>query len=121
VITLAKPLAAGLPIGAVVCTQAAAAVLAPGMHGSAFGGEGLACRAAMEFLDMLPGLLPHVREIGAHFKSRLQELAARHDFVSRVRDKGLMLGLELTIPGGDFRSEERRVGKECRSRWSPYH
>ena len=110
VITLAKPLAAGLPIGAAVCTEAAAAVLAPGMHGSTFGGGGLACRAAMEFLDMLPGMLPHVREIGAHFKSRLQELAAHHDFVSGVRGKGLMLGLELTIPGGDFVVQAQRRG-----------
>ena len=110
VITLAKPLAAGLPIGATVCTEAAATVLAPGMHGSTFGGGSLACRAALEFLDMLPGLLPHVREIGSYFKSRLQEFAARYDFVSGVRGAGLMLGLELTIPGGHFVVQGQRRG-----------
>ena len=110
VMTLAKPLAAGLPIGATVCSEAAATVLAPGMHGSTFGGGGLACRAALEFLQMLPELLPHVQGIGAYFRSRLQELVVRYDFVSGVRGKGLMLGLELTIPGGDLVPEAQRKG-----------
>ena len=102
VMTLAKPLAAGLPIGATVCNETAAAVLAPGMHGSTFGGGGLACRVALEFLEMLPELLPHVEEVGSYFRSRLQELVARYGFITGVRGKGLMVGLELGIPGGDF-------------------
>lgn len=110
VMTLAKPLAAGLPIGATVCTEAAAAVFSPGMHGSTFGGGGLACRVALEFLDILPGVLPHVEEIGSYFESRLQELVASYDFVSGVRGKGLMLGLALTIPAEHFVLQAQRRG-----------
>lgn len=110
VITLAKPLAAGLPIGAVVCSEAAASVLGPGMHGSTFGGGALACRAALEFLEMLPGLLPHIREVGAYLRTRLDELVARYEFVSGVRGRGLMVGLELGIPGAEFVTRTQDLG-----------
>ncbi|MDE0109606.1 MAG: aspartate aminotransferase family protein [Bryobacterales bacterium] len=110
VITLAKPLAAGLPIGAVVCSEAAAAVLAPGMHGSTFGGGALACRVAREFLGMLPELMPHVREVSAYFRARLADLATNHDFVNRQRGRGLMVGLELNIPGGGFVPRAQELG-----------
>ena len=102
VITLAKPLAAGLPIGAVVCNEAAAAVLGPGMHGSTFGGGALACRVALEFLNMLPELLPRIREIASYLRSRLEDLVASHDFVVGLRGRGLMVGIELSIPGTAF-------------------
>ncbi|MDE0262209.1 MAG: aspartate aminotransferase family protein [Bryobacterales bacterium] len=110
VITLAKPLAAGLPIGAVVCSEAAAAVLAPGMHGSTFGGGALACRVAREFLGMLPELMPHVRDVSAYFRARLADLATNHDFVNRQRGRGLMVGLELNIPGGGFVPRAQELG-----------
>lgn len=115
VLTVAKPLAAGLPIGAVVCSEAAEAVLGPGMHGSTFGGGALACRAALEFLDMLPDLLPHVRQVGAYFRERLEELAHRHDFVAGIRGEGLMVGLELGIPGSVFvsRAQDRGLLINC--------
>lgn len=110
VITLAKPLAAGLPIGAVVCSEAAAAVLAPGMHGSTFGGGALACRVAREFLSMLPELMPHVQDVSAYFRARLADLAASYDFVDRLRGRGLMVGLELNIPGGGFVPRAQELG-----------
>jgi len=110
VITLAKPLAAGLPIGAVVCSEAAAAVLAPGMHGSTFGGGALACRVAREFLSMLPELMPHVQDVSAYFRARLADLAASYDFVNRLRGRGLMVGLELNIPGGGFVPRAQQLG-----------
>lgn len=110
VITLAKPLAAGLPIGAVVCNEAAAAVLAPGMHGSTFGGGALACRVAREFLGMLPELLPHVQDVSAYFRARLTDLASSHDFVGGLRGRGLMVGLELNIPGGAFVPRAQELG-----------
>ncbi|MYB53224.1 MAG: aspartate aminotransferase family protein [Acidobacteriia bacterium] len=110
VITLAKPLAAGLPIGAVVCSEAAAAVLAPGMHGSTFGGGALACRVAREFLSMLPELMPHVQDVSAYFRARLADLAASYDFASRLRGRGLMVGLELNIPGGGFVPRAQELG-----------
>ena len=110
VITLAKPLAAGLPIGATVCNEAAAAVLAPGMHGSTFGGGALACRAALEFLDMLPDLLPRVQDISTYFRLQLGRLVERYDFVAGLRGRGLMVGLELTIPGGEFVPRAQDLG-----------
>ena len=110
VITLAKPLAAGLPMGAVLCTEAAAAVLAPGMHGSTFGGGALACRTATEFLDMLPQLLPHVRDIGEYFQGRLQAIIDRGEFATAIRGRGLMLGLELNVPGGEFVTRAQELG-----------
>ena len=115
IITLAKPLAAGLPIGAVVCNETAAAVLGPGMHGSTFGGGALACRAALVFLDMLPELLPHVREIGSYLRSGLADLAARYDFVSGLRGKGLMAGLELAVEGTGFvpRAQDEGLLTNC--------
>ena len=109
-VTLAKPLAAGLPMGAVVCSESAAAVLGPGLHGSTFGGGALACRAALEFLDMLPGLLPHIRAVGTYFKTKLDELAARHEFVRGTRGRGLMLGLELSVPGSEFVGQAQAAG-----------
>ena len=114
-ITLAKPLAAGLPIGAVVCSESAASVLGPGLHASTFGGGALACRAAIEFLDMLPGLLPHVREVGGHLAASLADLARRHGLVRGVRGRGLMLGLELAVAGAAYvaRAQERGLLINC--------
>ena len=109
-ITLAKPLGAGLPIGAVVCTDAAAAVLGPGMHGSTFGGGALACRAALEFLDIMPDLLPGVRKVGKYFQARLQEIIDRGEYATRLRGRGLMLGLELNVPGAEFVTRAQEVG-----------
>lgn len=102
VVTVAKPMGAGLPIGAVVCSESASRALGPGMHGSTFGGGALACRVAREFLGMLPDLIPRVKEVSAYFRGRLSALADRHGFVSGLRGRGLMVGVELTVPGGGF-------------------
>ena len=115
VLTLAKPLAAGLPMGAVVCTEAAATVLGPGMHGSTFGGGALACRAAAVFLDLLPELLPGIRSTGEYFQKCLGQVVDRVGFATRVRGRGLMLGLELSVPGAEFvgRAQERGLLTNC--------
>ncbi len=102
VVTVAKPMGAGLPIGAVICTDQASAALGPGMHGSTFGGGALACRVAREFLNMLPDLMPRVREISAYLRAGLDGLSERYDFVSGLRGRGLMVGLELSVPGAGF-------------------
>ncbi len=99
IVTLAKPLGGGMPIGAVLATERAADVLSAGMHGSTFGGNALACRIALEVLDVLDEILPRVRETGAHFQKRLSELVDKYDFVSEVRGCGLMRGLNLAAPG----------------------
>lgn len=99
VVTAAKPLAGGLPLGAILVNQKAVDVITPGMHGSTFGGGPLACRAALEFLDVMEELLPLVKEHGHYFHRRLEELALKYDFVKAPRGRGLMVGLELTQPG----------------------
>lgn len=99
VMVAAKPLACGLPLGIVVANERAAAAIRPGMHGSTFGGGPLACRAALEFLDILDELLPSIRSVGAYFYEQLKTLGSKFGFVREVRGFGLMLGMELTVPG----------------------
>lgn len=99
VMVAAKPLACGLPLGAIVANERAAASIASGMHGSTFGGGALACRVALEFFEILDELLPSIRRNGAYFLMRLQDLAQRYKFIREVRGYGLMIGVELTVPG----------------------
>lgn len=99
VMCAAKPVACGIPLGFVMATEKAAAAIKPGMHGSTFGGGPLACRVALEFLDILDELLPSIRRMGDYFKAGLERLAEKHACVKEVRGFGLMLGMELAIPG----------------------
>jgi predicted acetylornithine/succinylornithine family transaminase len=99
VMVAAKPLACGLPLGALVCNEKAAAAIGLGMHGSTFGGSALACRVALEFFEILDELMPSIKRVGAYFRSALEELGRKHSFVKEVRGRGLMIGVELDIPG----------------------
>lgn len=99
VITAAKPLAAGLPLGFVAATERAASVIAPGQHGTTFGGGPLACHAALEFFDVLDELLPNIIHVGGYFRMRLMELARHFSFIKEVRGVGMMIGLELEFAG----------------------
>ncbi len=99
VLTLAKPLGCGVPMGAVVANERAASSIAPGMHGSTFGGGALVCRVALEFFDILDELMPSIERVGAYFRMRLCELQHKHSFIKEVRGLGLMIGVELTCPG----------------------
>lgn len=98
IMVAAKPLACGIPLGVIMANEKAAATIPPGMHGSTFGGGPLACRVALEFLDVLEELLPRIREVGAYFRMKLDDLARHHQVVREVRGQGLMLGLELDVP-----------------------
>src|SRR5262249_47556641 len=102
IMVLAKPLACGLPLGAIVANERAAATIGPGMHGSTFAGSALACRVALEFFDILDGLLPAIERVGGYFRSSLDQLARKYSFVKEVRGRGLMLGIDLEIPGKQF-------------------
>jgi acetylornithine aminotransferase/acetylornithine/N-succinyldiaminopimelate aminotransferase len=97
VTTLAKPIANGIPMGAMLCTNAAAESITPGMHGTTFGGGPLACAVAIAVIDTIKrdNLLAHINEVGTFFHQQLTQLAKRHDSIIDVRGKGLMLGIEL--------------------------
>jgi len=99
VVVAAKPLACGLPLGFILANEKAAAAIKPGMHGTTFGGGPLACRVSLEFLEILDELLPAIQRVGRYFKESLETLAGKYSFVKEVRGRGLMLGVELDIPG----------------------
>ncbi len=95
IVTVAKPLAAGLPLGALLTTNRVATGMHPGMHGTTFGGGPLACAVASEFLRQLDGLLGHVSKLGKYFLAQLQELQAKHTAVKAARGMGLMLAIDI--------------------------
>jgi predicted acetylornithine/succinylornithine family transaminase len=96
-ITLAKSLAGGYPLGAVLGNQRVAASLEPGEHGTTFGGGPLACRLALEVLDVIrdEALLEQVSRLGDLLVGGLKELASRHRTLGEVRGLGLMIGADL--------------------------
>jgi acetylornithine aminotransferase/acetylornithine/N-succinyldiaminopimelate aminotransferase len=97
VTTLAKPLAGGIPMGAMLCTEEAARAFTPGMHGTTFGGNPLACAVAIVVIDEIKHsmLLDHNITTGDYFMSRLRDLQSRHASIVEVRGIGLMIGVEL--------------------------
>jgi predicted acetylornithine/succinylornithine family transaminase len=95
IVTMAKPIACGLPLGAIICNRKAAESIAPGMHGTTFGGGALACRVALEFYDILDELLPQMRRVSAYFFDGLRALQRKHSIITDVRGFGLMIGVEL--------------------------
>jgi acetylornithine/N-succinyldiaminopimelate aminotransferase len=103
--TLAKALGGGVAIGAMAAKPEVAAHLKPGTHASTFGGNPLACAAALAVIEAVEreGLLENSRRMGAHLVARLRELAAGHPgLVREVRGLGLMVGMELSRPGADL-------------------
>jgi acetylornithine/N-succinyldiaminopimelate aminotransferase len=102
VAVMAKPISCGLPLGAILCNERAARSISSGMHGSTFGGNVIACRVALEFFDILEEILPTMRDTGRYFRMKLDELARKNPVIKEVRGEGLMIGLELTIPGKDI-------------------
>lgn len=102
VMTVAKALGNGLPIGAFLACKGAAKVMEPGDHGTTYGGNPLVCAAADKVLELFEekNLVAHVQEIGQYLWEQLETLAGRLDCVAAHRGKGLMQGLELSMPVG---------------------
>jgi len=98
-VSVGKALGSGVPVAAALVSERVASQISAGDHGSTYGGNLLACRAAAFFLEQLmdKGLLEHVRSVGAHFERRLRTLALRHPVIVEVRGAGLMRGIELRV------------------------
>jgi len=112
VAVVAKPLAGGLPLGAILASQAVAAHVSPGLHGTTFGGGPLVTATALATLEAIENeqLLANVRERGAELRRGLDKLAARFAFVREIRGEGLMIGVELSREGGPFVDEALKRG-----------
>jgi len=112
IVLIAKPLAAGLPLGAILTTEAVASRVSPGMHGTTFGGGPLACATALEFLNIVEDekLLENARARGAEVREGLTKLASKFSFIREIRGEGLMIGVELSVEGGPFVSEAMNRG-----------
>jgi acetylornithine aminotransferase/acetylornithine/N-succinyldiaminopimelate aminotransferase len=113
VTTLAKPMAGGVPIGAMLCSEEAARAITPGMHGTTFGGNPLACSVAIAVIDEIKRakLLSHVTETGEYFRSGLRDLQTKHPTIVEVRGLGLMIGVELN---SDTLAKEILSGMQAR-------
>ena len=104
IMTLAKALGNGFPVGAMLASDRLAGAFVPGNHASTFGGNPLAMAAAVATVETLlyDGVLDNCRRVGAYFLERLKALASRHTIVRDVRGKGLMVAMELDIPGAEI-------------------
>jgi len=111
-VAIAKPLAAGLPLGAILASEAVAARVSPGVHGTTFGGGPMICAVALEFLKILDKtkVLANTAARGAEIRSGIEKLATRFPFIKEVRGEGLMIGVELTIDGNPFVAEAMKRG-----------
>jgi acetylornithine aminotransferase/acetylornithine/N-succinyldiaminopimelate aminotransferase len=112
IVVVAKPLAGGLPLGAILARESFAEAFAPGLHGSTFGGGPLACATALEFLTTVEDeeLLENVRERGGQLRAGLSRLAAQIDLIREIRGEGLIIGLALAVEGRDYVAAALRRG-----------
>jgi len=96
ILTLAKGLGSGLPIGMVVAKKRVMEQWTRGAHGNTFGGNPICCAAALATLDLVEGgYTKNAEDVGRYFRRRLRELTERHPFIGEVRGKGMMIGMEL--------------------------
>ena len=100
IVAIAKPIAAGLPLGAFIAKEEFATAIHPGQHGTTFGGGPLACRVALEFLAILEEekLLDNVNKVGAYLHEQLEGLMAKRNAAIGVRGRGFIQGVQLEIP-----------------------
>jgi predicted acetylornithine/succinylornithine family transaminase len=112
VITMAKPLAGGLPLGAVAANEQFASAFVPGMHGSTFAGGPLICAVGLELISVLEEerLIENARVRGAELSEGIKLLITRFDFIREVRGEGLIVGIDLAVDGAPFVEEAFRAG-----------
>jgi len=104
IMTLAKALGNGLPIGAMLATEEAASAFTPGSHATTFGGTPLVTAVALRVLQTIsqPDFLRQVREMGAYLRDQLEGLRSQHSVIQEIRGRGLMLGMQLAAPGQEL-------------------
>jgi acetylornithine/N-succinyldiaminopimelate aminotransferase len=112
IMAIAKPLGGGLPIGAILTTNAVAEHLKPGDHGSTFAGSPLVCAVAAAVFRRLsdPALLAHVQAMGEHLRSRLLELQAHDPRILDLRGRGLMQGMQIDGSAADVKNAAQEAG-----------
>jgi acetylornithine/N-succinyldiaminopimelate aminotransferase len=100
IVAIAKPIAAGLPLGAFIAKEEFATAISPGQHGTTFGGGPLACRIALEFLSIVEEekLLENVNQVGVYLQDKLKELVSKRNAAIGVRGRGFIQGIQLEIP-----------------------
>jgi predicted acetylornithine/succinylornithine family transaminase len=100
IVAIAKPIAAGLPLGAFIAKEEFATAISPGQHGTTFGGGPLACRIALEFLAIVEEekLLENVNKVGAYLQQELKGLVEKRSAATEVRGRGFIQGIQLEIP-----------------------
>ena len=100
IVAIAKPIAAGIPLGAFIAKEEFATAIAPGQHGTTFGGGPLACRVALEFLSIVEEekLLENVNKVGAYLQEKLKDLVSKRNAAIGVRGRGFIQGIQLEIP-----------------------
>ena len=110
IMTMAKGIGGGVPMGGILATEKVASAFVPGDHGTTFGGGPLVCAAANAVLDVFEeeNILDHVNEVGDYFISEIKKLDK--EVIADVRGKGLMVGVELTKPGAEYVDKFREAG-----------
>jgi predicted acetylornithine/succinylornithine family transaminase len=100
IVAIAKPIAAGIPLGAFLAKEEFASAISVGQHGTTFGGGPLACRVALEYLAIIEeeNLLQHVAHVGGYLREQLKALVERYSVAHEVRGRGLIQGLQLDVP-----------------------
>lgn len=112
IMTLAKPLAGGLPMGAILVTESVASAMQPGDHGTTFGGGPFVATVASYVVDRLsdPALLANVRALGATLRGELENIASRTGRIRAIRGEGLMMGIDVTEPAAEVIARARDAG-----------
>src|SRR6202022_4800445 len=117
IVAIAKPIAAGLPLGAFLAKEEFATAISPGQHGTTFGGGPLACRVALEFLAIVEEerLLENVNKVGAYLQQELKALVEKRAAAQEVRGRGFIQGIQLDVPARPLVDPARPGGRSSNS------